>query len=673
MGACGSSNEKKNEKKIDKKNKKDATSQDQKSKKSSDRNSNKNTNNNNEINNINENNNLNSNNDHKLNEENKKNEDNFENDFKSNKQSNNNNLHNSFKNDNVIINEQNQIENDENQQKLRGINQNNENKQSYVLSEEKKSKKSIEDLVKEYIICPFCKKRTPQIKYVYFDSEANQLKIEFKCVCDKFKSSKEVELPMNKLISEDLPNNLCNNHNGSKIIEYCKTCKKFLCELCSIEHEGHDIKKEICQKNEEEIDELKNNLKEKQQLFETECEKQKNLIGKDIDDLIDKLKNEKEEYIQQIDDYKAENLKIFSCLNTLYKTPKKDILFQNNLKHLLLNTNDNKLNHENFETNFNKIKNELPHKKPELILNYNFNIIKNTTSNIPTFENTHKLQGHKDKIVVLLQLKNGYLVSGSYDHTIKVWDLNTYQEIATIKESGSVLSFLEFEPNYLLSSSSDNKIKLFCLESFPVDNFMFVFTGHALWVNSLVKLNNNYFASGSNDTHIRIWDYRNRKCMVILKGHSDCVLSLILLKDGHLCSGAADNTINIWDWKTGKIITTLKGHTKWVKCVLQLNNEDIISGSDDKLIKVWKKDENGEYKFSRDIVGHNHSVRTFCQLNDEIFCSGSFDKTIKFWNIKKGKCIQTLKGHQGNVICLIKLKDNSFASCSNDQTIIIWK
>jgi len=60
-------------------------------------------------------------------------------------------------------------------------------------------------------------------------------------------------------------------------------------------------------------------------------------------------------------------------------------------------------------------------------------------------------------------------------------------------------------------------------------------------------------------------------------------------------------------------------------------------------------------------------------LNDEIFCSGSFDKTIKFWNIKKGKCIQTLKGHQGNVICLIKLKDNSFASCSNDQTIIIWK
>ena len=463
MGACGSSNEKKNEKKIDKKNKKDATSQDQKSKKSSDRNSNKNTNNNNEINNINENNNLNSNNDHKLNEENKKNEDNFENDFKSNKQSNNNNLHNSFKNDNVIINEQNQIENDENQQKLRGINQNNENKQSYVLSEEKKSKKSIEDLVKEYIICPFCKKRTPQIKYVYFDSEANQLKIEFKCVCDKFKSSKEVELPMNKLISEDLPNNLCNNHNGSKIIEYCKTCKKFLCELCSIEHEGHDIKKEICQKNEEEIDELKNNLKEKQQLFETECEKQKNLIGKDIDDLIDKLKNEKEEYIQQIDDYKAENLKIFSCLNTLYKTPKKDILFQNNLKHLLLNTNDNKLNHENFETNFNKIKNELPHKKPELILNYNFNIIKNTTSNIPTFENTHKLQGHKDKIVVLLQLKNGYLVSGSYDHTIKVWDLNTYQEIATIKESGSVLSFLEFEPNYLLSSSSDNKIKLFCL------------------------------------------------------------------------------------------------------------------------------------------------------------------------------------------------------------------
>ena len=91
---------------------------------------------------------------------------------------------------------------------------------------------------------------------------------------------------------------------------------------------------------------------------------------------------------------------------------------------------------------------------------------------------------------------------------------------------------------------------------------------------------------------------------------------------------------------------------------MQLNNGDIISGSDDKLIKVWKKDENGVYKFSHDIVGHNHSVRTFCQLNDEVFCSGSFDKTIKFWNIKKGKCIHTMKGHSGNVICLLKLKDD---------------
>ena len=468
-----------------------------------------------------------------------------------------------------------------------------------------------------------------------------------------------------------MPNNVCGIHEGQRIVEYCKTCKKFLCELCSQEHDEHEIKKEICKKNENEINELNDNLKEKKQLFENECDNQKNLIGKDIDELIDKLKNKKEEYIQQIDNYKTENLKIFSCLNTLYKTPKKDILFQNNLKHLLLN--ENNPNGDNFVTNFNEIKNELPQKNPELVLNYNFNIIKNKISNIPSFKIAYKLQGHSDKIVVLLQLKNGYLVSGSYDHTIKVWDLNTYQEIATIKETGSVLSFLEFEPNYLLSSSSDNKIKLFNLESFPVDNYMFVFTGHSLWVNSLVKLNNNYFASGSNDTHIRIWDYRNRKCVVILKGHTDCVLSLILLHDGHLCSGAADNTIHIWDWKTGKVLNILKGHTKWVKCVLQLNNGDIISGSDDKLIKVWKKDENGVYKFSHDIVGHNHSVRTFCQLNDEVFCSGSFDKTIKFWNIKKGKCIHTMKGHSGNVICLLKLKDDSIASCSNDQCIFIWK
>ena len=92
---------------------------------------------------------------------------------------------------------------------------------------------------------------------------------------------------------------------------------------------------------------------------------------------------------------------------------------------------------------------------------------------------------------------------------------------------------------------------------------LFTFEGHELWINCLVKCDDQYFASCSNDTEIRIWDYRSRSCANVLKDHNDCILSMIKLKDGRLCSGSADLTIKIWNWESGECVKTLTGHKKW--------------------------------------------------------------------------------------------------------------
>ena len=290
-------------------------------------------------------------------------------------------------------------------------------------------------------------------------------------------------------------------------------------------------------------------------------------------------------------------------------------------------------------------------------------------NNIPSikFHCTKSLIGHNDKIVSLIKLNSGCLASGSYDNQIKIWNITTQSCIRNIKENGYVLSLLEFENNMLLSGTSENDIHLWDISSninVPTHNF----SGHQLWVNCLVKCDDNYFASASNDANIRIWDYYEKKCTSILQGHVDCILSLILLQNGNLCSGSADLTIKIWDWRNKFCKVTLKGHEKWVKCVYELDNEILLSGSDDKLIKVWKNEN-----CIKTIRGHKHSVRTFCQINQNYFASGSFDKTIKIWDANTYELFQELVDHTSNVICLIKLKENCLASCSNDKTIKIWE
>ena len=257
------------------------------------------------------------------------------------------------------------------------------------------------------------------------------------------------------------------------------------------------------------------------------------------------------------------------------------------------------------------------------------------------------IEAHDEKVVCLTELSSGKIATGSYDCKIKIWNLNTYECEKTLNESAYVFCLLEFEKNMLLMHS---------------------FEGHLLWVNCLVKCNHRCFASCSNDSDIRIWDYYTKECKNILKGHSDCVLALIKLNDGRLCSGSSDLTIKIWNWELNICDATLTGHTKWIKCLCQLNNGYIISGSDDKTIKIWK-DEN----ILQSLSGHSHSVRALCQINDNIFASASFDKTIKIWSLNNMNCIQTLEGHLSNVTGIIYHSSGCLISCSNDHIIKIWK
>ena len=279
------------------------------------------------------------------------------------------------------------------------------------------------------------------------------------------------------------------------------------------------------------------------------------------------------------------------------------------------------------------------------------------------------IEGHQEKIVSMIELSNGFIATGSYDCKIKIWDLEKSLCINTINESGYIFCLLEMEQNIILSGTSNNTIQLFNINSHENKNKnIYSFKGHDLWINCLVKCNSQYFASGSNDATIKIWDYEKKSLFKTIKGHEECILTLILLKNGNLCSGSADLSIKIWDWRIGECISTLIGHDKWIKCLCQLNNGYIVSGSDDMSIKIWN-----DNKCIKELKGHLHSVRTLCKIGLDGFASGSFDETIKIWNIHSIEPIQTLKGHKSYVISVIQISNGDLVSCSNDFSIKIWR
>lgn len=372
------------------------------------------------------------------------------------------------------------------------------------------------------------------------------------------------------------------------------------------------------------------------------------------------------------------NLDKFSRISTLDSI--KSLSSKIIPKSKTLTKNIQNKNFENIMRNRNKIKptingetlnkiglKKIGGKKMNNINNIYYNKDFNSNNEFEiNFKCQKTIQGHIDKIVCATELGNRHLATGSYDKTIKIWNLNPcLNNYKTIKEEGNVLCILEFENNKLLSGTSKNNINLWNLLTLRL---IFSFKGHNSWVNDLSKINNKYFASCSNDHSIHIWDYNKKICTNVLKGHTDCVLSLITLSGGELCSGGSDLSIKIWDYTSGKCCTTLLGHKKWIKCLCELTPNYIISGSDDRSIKLWS---NNKCKYT--FLGHERSVRTICRVDNNFFVSGSFDKTIRIWDYHNLYCVQIIYAHSDLILITLMISSGQLISCSNDHKIKIWK
>jgi WD40 repeat protein len=111
------------------------------------------------------------------------------------------------------------------------------------------------------------------------------------------------------------------------------------------------------------------------------------------------------------------------------------------------------------------------------------------------------LQGHEDNVRVLC-VGAGFLFSGSWDKTIRVWDLGQ--------------GFIQHR----------------------------VLEGHLEAVLALA-VGDNCLVSGSYDTTVRFWDLSTLRCVRKCDGHDDAV-RVLAAADGLVFSGSYDGSIGVW-------------------------------------------------------------------------------------------------------------------------------
>ncbi len=289
------------------------------------------------------------------------------------------------------------------------------------------------------------------------------------------------------------------------------------------------------------------------------------------------------------------------------------------------------------------------------------------------------LTGHTDLIYsIAVSPDRKILASASADKTIKVWQLNTGQELHTLWGHTDAVLSIAISPDgeILASGSADKTIKIWQLST---GRELRTLRGHSSQVYSVaISPNGDILASGSEDKAIAIWQISTGRLLRTIggwfSGHSDIVRAVAIHPRGQsLASGSADKIIKIWQLGTGKELRSFTGHTSWVRTVaFSPDGQILASGSSDKTIKIWQVSTGWGL---RSLTGHTNWVRTVAFSPDgRILASGSDDKTLKIWQLDTGRELCTLRGHSGTVYSVAFSRDGEIlASGSADKTLKIWQ
>lgn len=196
-----------------------------------------------------------------------------------------------------------------------------------------------------------------------------------------------------------------------------------------------------------------------------------------------------------------------------------------------------------------------------------------------------------------------------------------------------------------------------------------VISGHTGWVRCIaVEPGNEWFATGSNDRIIKIWDLASGTLKLSLTGHISPVRGLeVSPRQPYLFSCGEDKTVKCWDLEYNKVVRHYHGHLSGVYCLALHPTLDIlVTGGRDSVARVWDMRTKAQI---HSLSGHSNTVASvFCQPTDPQVVTGSYDSTIRLWDIIAGKTITTLTNHKKSVRALaVHPRQNMFCSGSTNS------
>jgi len=177
------------------------------------------------------------------------------------------------------------------------------------------------------------------------------------------------------------------------------------------------------------------------------------------------------------------------------------------------------------------------------------------------------------------------IASGSYDGTVKVWEMPSGKELFSVKGDSNIWSVaFNRDGTQIISGTSSGTVYIWDAAH-----------GHVL--RTIGKRGTAIYADfGNNDVRIvrfgshslTLWNATDEHELFALGGHRDFVECVAFDSSGaRIVTGSSDRTVRVWDAASGQELLTLKAHDTPVESVAISRDGTKIASGSYGTIKIW--------------------------------------------------------------------------------------
>ena len=278
-----------------------------------------------------------------------------------------------------------------------------------------------------------------------------------------------------------------------------------------------------------------------------------------------------------------------------------------------------------------------------------------------------QLRGHDlTPTCVALETSGEHAYSGSKDHSVFQWDVETQKRLRCIiphydkynssrkRADGEVLAMaVSGDGRYLTTGGRDKLVRVFDIRSAASSGRgsgaataspVAVFKGHKSPVTSLTfRTQSLQLFSGSEDRCIRHYNLDEMAYVETLYGHQSAVMGMDCYRKERPVSIGRDRTMRAWKISEDSHLIFRGGsRASSADCISCVRDDWFVTGHEDGLVSLWLTDKKKPVKTIEAAHGLRRGISSCGTVKGSDLCAtGSNDGFLRLWKVRyvEAKCI----------------------------------